>query len=84
MKEIYIRVIGSLNNLEAQFAEECEAILTSRENEDTKLDEKKKTLYGVLGKKLCKNMNEMHSDAVTVDTYYGSILMEQDNSIPML
>ncbi|WOG86518.1 hypothetical protein DCAR_0205729 [Daucus carota subsp. sativus] len=58
VKEMYIRVVGSLNNLEAQFAEECEVVLESRENEDPKLDEKRReTLYSVPGRKFRINFN---------------------------
>ena len=42
VKGLCIRVVGSSNNLEAQFAEECEVVLASRENEDPKLDEKRR------------------------------------------
>ena len=52
VREMYSMVIGSLKNLEAQFTEECEAILASRENGYPKLDEKRReTLYSVLRRK---------------------------------
>ncbi|WOH07784.1 hypothetical protein DCAR_0727218 [Daucus carota subsp. sativus] len=60
VKGMYTRVIGSLKNLEAQFAEECEVVLESRENEDLELDEKRReTLYSVPGRKFRMNRNEM-------------------------
>ena len=56
VKRMYTRVIGSLKNLEAQFAEECEVVLESRENEDLELDEKRReTLYSVPGRKFRVN-----------------------------
>ena len=56
---MYIRVIRSLNILEARFVEECEAVLASRENEDPKLYEKRReTLYDVPRKKFRKSRNE--------------------------
>ena len=51
LKEMYIRVVRSLNNLEAQFVEECEVVLEGRENEDPKMDEKREALYSVPEKK---------------------------------
>ena len=53
IKDMYVRVVGSVNNLEAQFAQECELILASREDEDPKLDEKiRSALYAISGKNL--------------------------------
>ena len=52
LKEMYIRVVRSLNNMEAQFVEECEVVLEGRENEDPKMDEKRgEALYSVPEKK---------------------------------
>ena len=60
VRGMYIRVIGSLNNLEAQFAEECEAVLASRVNEDSKRVEKRReTLYIISGRKFQINWHEM-------------------------
>ena len=52
---MYLNVVGSVNELEAMFAQECEFIMASRIDEDPKLDEKRRsTLYAVPGKKFRK------------------------------
>ena len=58
---MYLKMVGSLNNLEALFAQECILILASGMDEDPKFDEKRRsTLYVVPGKKYKKKNDEMH------------------------
>lgn len=61
VKRLHLNVLlGSEHNLEAMFAQECESILTSRMNEDPKLDRhKRSTIYAFSGKKFKKENGEM-------------------------